>query len=218
MVTSVDEATGTVRMIVADHLNGKNARIDGKRLLWKTSANFEVIVVENASYKGLTHRRTVWFVNKTFLVLLDEAIGNAEGTLDLHFQLATGDARIDTERHWATTAFNDANVLIWADPEALISMEEEEGWFAWKYGYRGPRKAFRYRHTLPAPVAFLTVVSPYRGTEQPEVSAVLPEGFDIGADRVEFRTEAFGGIWQVGRDLKSHEAWCNSIGAGTIKP
>jgi heparan-sulfate lyase len=149
----------------------------------------------------------VWFVNKTFFVLLDEAIGNAKGTPELHFQLAPGDAQINTEEHWATTAFEDANVLVWASPQAPVSMEEEEGWYGCKYGHREPRKAFCYRHTQSAPAAFLTLVVPYRGTKRPEVSGKLPEGFQVGADRAEFQVGVSGQSWKVGRDLDEQTAW-----------
>ena len=188
-------------------LDGKDTAVAATQLLWHTSPKFDAVAVENASCDGLIHRRTVWFVDKRFFVLLDEAIGNAEGVLDLHFQLAVGDAHLDTEQHWAATAFDDANVLIWAGPQAPVSMEEEEGWFAWKYGLRKPRKAFRLRHAQAAPAAFLTLLVPYRGTERPEVSAALAENFEVGADRVEIHVQAFGNSWRIGRDLDGRQAW-----------
>jgi len=196
-------------------LDGKNTRVDAKQLLWKTSADLDVLAVENYSYDGLTHRRTVWFVDKAFFVLLDEAIcnakdkaiGNTKGELDLHFQFAPGAAEVNTADHWATTKFDDANVLVWQDPDAAVSMHEEEGWHAWKYGKRKPRKAFRYRHTKAAPANFLTIIHPYRGGTRPLVSAKLPPKFTPGADRVEFDVRSGENIWRIGRDLKSGTAW-----------
>ncbi len=188
-------------------LDGNDTRVAGKQLLWHTSPELDVLTVENASYQGLAHRRTVWFVDKRFFVLLDEAIGGAPGALELHFQLAPGEAQIDIERHWAATAFDDANVLIWADPQAPLTMHEEEGWYGSKYGHREPRKAFCYRHAQSAPAAFLTLVVPYRGTEPPQVCAALPEGFRGGKDRVEFRVEVSGETWNVGQDLDRMAAW-----------
>lgn len=212
-------------------LDGKDSRVAGRELLWRTSPEVDVVVVENESYKGLTHRRTVWFVKQRqagagdqgpgaggqrpgasvwplatdhwplFFVLLDEAIGAAAGTLELHFQLAPGKAEINTQEHWATTCFDDANVLVWTDPKAPISMHEEEGWYGCKYGHREPRKAFCLRHAESAPAAFLTLIVPYRGTDRPVASATFPEGFQVGADRVEFQVEAVGETWQVARDL-----------------
>ncbi len=189
-------------------LEGKNAKINGKQLLWHTSPELDALTVSNESYKGLVHRRTVWFVEKKFFVLLDEAIGQVPGKLELHFQLAPGEARIDTKEHWATTTFDDANVLVWADPKAPLSMHEAEGWFAWGYGHRKPRPAFCYRHDGPAPAAFLTVLFPYRGTDRPKVSATLPDGFKPGSSRVELEVQALGKKWAVGRDLDQQEAWC----------
>jgi len=190
-------------------LDGKDTKIAGRQLLWHTSPEFDAVVVENPSYDRLTHRRTIWFVDKTFFVLLDEAIGDAPGALELHFQLAPGDAQINAQEHWATTAFDDANVLVWADSQSPVTMQEEEGWWGRKYGHREPRKAFCYAHKQSAPAAFVTLVVPYRGTERPQVSGALPEGFEVGADRVELSVAAFGKAWRVGRDLGEQKAWCS---------
>jgi len=189
-------------------LDGKDSTEAAKQLLWHTSAEFDAVVVENQSYPDLLYRRTVWFVDKSFFVLLDEAIGDAQGTLDLHFQLAVGDARINAENKSAMTAFSDANVLVWTDSSAPVSLQEEEGWFAWEYGSRTPRKAFRYQHERTAPATFLTLLVPYRGVDVPGVSAALSEDFEVGEDKVTLHVEAFGKTWRIGRSLKQQKAWC----------
>ena len=189
-------------------LNGATSKIASRQLLWHTSPEVDAVTVENVSYENLVHRRTVWFVAKTFFVLLDEAIGTAEGTLDLHFQLAPGEMKLDAAHNTVTTAFDDANVLISAVADGPLVTEEEEGWHAWKYGHRKPRPAIRYRHARSSPAAFLTVVYPYRGIHRPEVSVSLPEAFDVGADRVELSVKANGTTWRLGRDLKVEKAWC----------
>ncbi|MDP6778055.1 MAG: alginate lyase family protein [Candidatus Latescibacteria bacterium] len=188
-------------------LDGRDSADAGRELLWQSSPELDAVVVENASYEGLIHRRTVWFVERRFFVLLDEAIGDAQGALDLSFQLAPGDATLDSAGKWARTAFGDANVLVWAGADAPVTLEEEEGWLAWAYGYRKPRKAFRFRHRGQAPATFLTLVVPYRGTEAPEVSASLADGFRVGDGRAAVKVEGFGRAWEVGRDLEKGEAW-----------
>ncbi len=198
-------------------LDGRDSRIAGRHLLWRTAPEADVLVVENASYEGLTHRRTVWFVktggegeaavgevgraDPGFFVFLDEALGEAPGTLALHFQFAPGEVEIDPEAHWAATAFDDANVLVWADPKAPVTLEEEEGWWGYKYGHREARKAVGFRHARSAPAAFLTLVVPYRGTERPQVAARLPQDFQPGTDRVDLQVEASGRTWQLHRAL-----------------
>ncbi len=191
-------------------LDGKDTKVAGKQRLWQTSSTFDAVVVENASYPKLLHRRSVWFVDRKFIVLLDEAIGAAKGKLDLHFQLAVGDVDVDEIRKCATTQFGDANILVWSARTVPVTLRTEQGWFAWTYGKRKPRIAFALRHAQPAPAAYLTVLLPYRGTESPTVSATLGKGFTVGADRVTLRVEAIGKTWQVGRDLARAQAWCKA--------
>jgi heparan-sulfate lyase len=188
-------------------LDGKDSEVDGRLLMWDDSEDLGTLVVENPSYESLTHRRTVWFVDNSFFVLLDEAIGAATGTHDLHFQLAPGDCTFDPKRNLAMTGFDDANVLILAASGSPVMLEEEEGWHAWEYGKRTKRPAFRFRHADSAPVSFLTLVVPYRGKEPPAVSAAIAEGYEAGCDRVSLDIKAFGKEWTIGRDLARLEAW-----------
>ena len=190
-------------------LDGKDVLDDGRHLLWVSEgSDSDVLVVENGAYENLTHRRSVWFVNRSFFVLLDEAIGDARGQLDLHFQFAPGDVVFDDSHKRAYTQFDDANVVVQSASNVPVSIAEEDGWFAWAYGHRTPRKAFRFALAENAPTAFLTVVLPYKGVDVPDVSAVLPEDFSVGADRVELRVQALGRSWTVGRDLNTGEGWC----------
>jgi heparan-sulfate lyase len=188
--------------------DGQDARVQARQLLWKTGPTFDAVAVENASYAGLTHRRTVWFVDRSFFVFLDEALGGAEGDLDLHFQLAPGLTQVDCARLQARTRFADANVLVWMDPRAPVTLTAEDGWFAWKYGQRERRQALRYRHARQAPVTFLTLVIPFRGHQPPAAATRLPADFEPGAARVALQVSAGDESWAVGRDLQRQDAWC----------
>ena len=189
-------------------LDGRDTAVRGRHVQWEDRGAFVAVIVENPSYQRLLHRRTVWFVDKRFFVVLDEATGDAPGTLDLHFQLAAGEANVDLAGKWATTGFDDANVLVWASPDAPVEMDVEEGWFAWAYGKRVPRTAFRYRCTHEAPAAFLTLLVPCRGKDIPDVSAALPSDFSAGDEALEFPVEALGRRWHVGRNSARRVVWC----------
>ena len=190
-------------------LDGEDSTEDPTLLLWQADPGLSVLSVLNNSYSGLSHRRTIWFVDGSFFVLVDEAIGKVPGELDLHFQLAAGGARIDVRKNLAHTGFEDSNVLVWAGPKAPVTTMDEEGWFAWKYGHRAPRKAFRYRHRGPAPASFLTVIVPYRGTQVPEVAASLPEGYEAGSSAIEVSVAAMETNWRLGCDLDAGTATVN---------
>jgi len=188
-------------------LDDKDTDIAGKHLLWKTSEDLDTVVVENPSYPDLTHRRTVWFVDRTFFVLLDEAIGAASGQAALHYQFAPGTVAVDTERLRAHTTFPEANVLVAMPPDASVTLTHEEGWHAWKYGHRTARPAVRFTHTGNPPCCFLTVLYPYRGEAPPEVTMSLDEPLTPGAERVEVIVEAPHGRYRLGRDLSAGSAW-----------
>ncbi|MDA0709938.1 MAG: alginate lyase family protein [bacterium] len=188
-------------------VDGKDSVVDGRHLLWHSDEAWDALVVENPSYPHLTHRRSLWFVDRRFFVLLDEAIGDATGELNLHFQFAPGD--ISVEATGAYTQFADANVLVRAARNVPVTLAQESGWFAWKYGFRTERQAIRLTHATQAPAAFLTLVIPYRGTEVPKASAQLPEGFVVGRNRVELSVDAFGSRWNLARDLGAATASCH---------
>lgn len=66
----------------------------GKLLKTETASDYELVVTENEAYSDLTHRRAIFFVNKTFFVIVDEAYGANAGKVNLNFNLwgGAGDA------------------------------------------------------------------------------------------------------------------------------
>lgn len=46
--------------------------------LWKPEGNVQILVTENHHYEGLKHRRTVFFVDGNYFVIVDEAVGDAK--------------------------------------------------------------------------------------------------------------------------------------------
>jgi len=178
--------------------------------MWDVGLYYAALVVENLSYPDLLHRRSVWFVDNRFFVFLDEAIGNINGTLRLHFQLAPGDVHFDNKNNSANTLFNDTNVLIATNPASPVTIEEEKGYYAWAYGKRLPRKAFCFKHQNNAPVSFLTVIVPYKGKKTPEVSIKLENDYKIGNNKVNFEVTVSGQTWQIERDILKAAASCKT--------
>lgn len=194
-------------------LNREDAKIDGRLRLWHASPGLDTLVVENPSYNGLVHRRTIWFVNRQVFVFLDEAIGNAPGQLRVHWTPAPGEIRQNDGGTTFTTRFEDSNVLVRTVTPRSAPFEAEEGWFAWDYGRRQPRQALSVKQPGTAPAAFLAVVAPYRGTDPPDVDAGFVGGFEAGGEEARVTLRAFGKAWQIGRSLDRQQAWCNPLDA-----
>ncbi len=74
---------------ITDDSEGNAGSIEGKCLQLKSKNNYVVLVTENPSFKNITHRRAVFFVNNEFFVIVDEGykentLGNVKTNLNFH--------------------------------------------------------------------------------------------------------------------------------------
>jgi heparan-sulfate lyase len=185
-------------------LDNKISAYAPRLLLWKPGDDLDTLVVENASYPGLTHRRAVFFVRKKVFVLVDEAVGEATGNLNLHFQLAPGKAVFDAKNLAVRTDFADGwNVLVRGVEQKGMTLNEEEGQVSFVYGKKEPRPAFAYaieKEKADEGVRFFTLVAPYAGAE-PNVNVELVGRPAVGASRVELDVRLDGQTIRIGYDL-----------------
>ncbi len=169
-------------------LNGENSAYAPKLLLWKPGEEMDILVVENKSYEDLTHRRSVFFVDKRYFIVVDDAIGQATGNVDIHFQLAPGagdapassaDRIFDRENNSVRSGFREGwNIFIRAGLNDGVKLEEEEGWVSFEYTKKQPRPAFRFRQEKSQnqrQIHFVTLVVPYE-REVPEIEITRVEG------------------------------------------
>ncbi len=127
-------------------LNDENSVYAPKLLLWKPGFQTDILVVENQSYENLKHRRSVFFVDKKYFVIVDEAIGDATGDIGIHFQLAPGDAISNRVNNSVKSNFKDGwNIFVQTQQQPGLSMKQEEGWVSFEYTKKEPRPAFCYR-------------------------------------------------------------------------
>lgn len=155
---------------------------DSQTLLWKTGTDTEILVTENQSYENLSHRRSLFFVDKKFFVIVDEAFGTDQGNVAIHYQLCEGKMKLNLKEHAAATRFNDGNNLFLKSfsPDPVV-MAEQEGWVSYEYRQRAPRKAFSFSTEKRGdqPVRFITVIYPVKNrSEEPRIEFnVNQQGF-----------------------------------------
>ncbi len=132
-----------------------------KLLKWETSPIGDLTVVETQGYDGLTHRRAVFFVDKKFYVIADEAYGDAAGDVALHYQLLPCDPLENTVKKSVSTAFADGNNIT-LRVFGADRMEAEEGWTSPAYRVKHARPAYAFRTDKKAgkPARFITVIYP----------------------------------------------------------
>jgi len=180
-------------------INGKDTLTKGRHLFWESTADTDILCVENQSYKDLVHRRTVWFSGKKsqlpFFVIVDEAIGENKGDPELHFPMAPGAVKVDHENGQITTGFEDANLLIQVKGIQPLVLSAEEGWTASEYGERERRTMVNavYMRADAEPIAFISILVPYRGKTAP-VCQILSDPSQITTKEgiVEIKVEIAG--------------------------
>ena len=178
-------------------LDGKDINTIGRQLFWQSDENADIVCVENQSYQSFLHRRTIWFSDKKseipFFVILDEAICDALGNLELHFPLAPGPVMIDKKNRSITTRFEDANLLIQVFGKHPVNLLEEEGWTAHEYGKREPRTSVAAVYKGQGPFTFVSVLVPYRGKISPVCHLLTdPATLIAGNNPVEIQVEVAG--------------------------
>lgn len=173
--------------------------------LWKEDDKTPMLVTENQGYEGLRHRRSVFFVNQTYFVIVDEAVGDATGTVNLHYQMNAGNVNIDSKNFTLTSDYgvqSDAKLQCFA-PEGT-TLEEEEGWQATLYLVREKRTAvaFNTEKKNNMPIRYITIIYPTKNIKKaPRMEArfITPQ-FD--ENKLEIEVTLNGKKEKLGYELK----------------
>ena len=169
-------------------LNGENSKYAPKLLKWEPGTDLDLLVIENASYDQLSHRRYVFFVDKRYFIIVDEAIGTAIGDVDVHFQLAAGTAAFDKNDFSVHSGFTEGwNVFVQSNKQKGLEFNEEEGRVSLEYTKYEDRPAFRYRLKKTdesQSIQFVTVVAPYK-EEIPDIKCEIINSSQTGANKLQ---------------------------------
>jgi len=151
-------------------LDNRDSDCKPSHLLWSEADKLAALVVDNQSYPGLKHRRTVLFIDKRFFLIHDEAIGADAGYVRAHFQFAPGE--FELAGLTAQTRFaKGANLLVKTFTlGGEIVTEPEDGWVSYKIGVKEARPAWCWKihkRDGDAQAGFLTALVPFREGEAP---------------------------------------------------
>ncbi|MDN3689807.1 heparinase II/III family protein [Cyclobacterium jeungdonense] len=176
-------------------LNGENIAYAPRLLLWQPGVDHDLLVVENQNYEGLAHRRAVIFFDHSFFILIDEAIGDFSGILDLNFQLAPGPVNLDKGNLKVSTQFSDGyNLFLQTQAQEGLLLEEAEGQVSFVYTKKEPRPAFSFRKELIGGSdgeRFITLLIPHR-EELPAVDAKILGNPTIGSNKISIQVSHQG--------------------------
>ena len=167
-------------------LDGQNLdSTDSKCMLWVPEGTIQKLVVENPSYKGLQHRRSVFFIDNRYFVIVDEAKGPAKGKVALHYQMCEGEVLTDEVLNMAKTTFADQNNIKLQCFASKSKMVDEEGWVSYAYRQKSRRKAFAFEVDKigSETVRYVTVIAPFADpASEPKIKAKMNRVSDQGMD------------------------------------
>ncbi|MFB9056881.1 heparin-sulfate lyase HepC [Mariniflexile ostreae] len=147
-------------------LDDKDILINTKELKWHTSENLDYLVYENKSYENLSHRRSVFFVDQSFFVIIDEAIGSATGNVKVRYQIKEGDAKYNFKNNtFKSDNKSEPNVQVVASSKSEITTIPETLKVSYSYREEIPRKgvAFSIIKEDEKPISMVSVVYPEDG-------------------------------------------------------
>ena len=143
--------------------------------LWQPDGDVQTLVTENPGYKNLKHRRSVFFVDNTYFVIVDEAAGSAKGVVNLHYQMPKGKIANSREDMTFVTQFeNGSNMKLQCFGPDGMTMKKEEGWQSTAYRKKVKRMnvSFNVRKDGGDAVRYITVIYPMKDSaDAPEMSA-----------------------------------------------
>ena len=180
-------------------LNHENIETtDSKTLLWQPEGDVQIFVTENQSYSNLKHRRSIFFVDGKYFVIVDEAVGDAKGVVNLHYQMPRGKSTNSRETmHFNTEADNGCNMKLQCFGPEGMTMKKEEGWQSPDYMKKNKRinASFNVKKTDDKPVRYITVIVPKEEAgDNPAITAkFLDKGYNANGVKIQVK---------VGKDKK----------------
>ncbi|OUL61674.1 heparin-sulfate lyase HepC [Flavobacterium sp. AJR] len=157
-------------------IDNKNIINDAKVIKWQPDGNLQQLSYINPSYKDLDHQRTFLFIDKTFFVIIDRAIGSATGNLGIHYNLKEDSkATFNASTNSIITNYNDGNnLLIQVLDKDKVSLKEESGFVSYQYQKETSRPAFVFEKNKSDTTTqgFISILYPYNGTTAPVVKII----------------------------------------------
>jgi hypothetical protein len=147
------------------------SRPAGRLLRWTSTETVAFADAEHDGYRALpdpvSHRRRVIFVKPRYWVLVDDLTAAARHRIEMRFQLAPMEVRIDSIGWVRATRDGRRGLLMRAFAALPLKAEVRqgrqnplEGWISPNYGQAEPAPALVYSATTPLPIRMVTVLWP----------------------------------------------------------
>lgn len=168
-------------------------RMRGRLLKAEEGTGYNLIVTENDSYDGMSHRRATFFVEDKFFVLVDEGHGNKEHTACLSFLFCETKNNVPEDKYeneanayGAHSIFSDNNNMIFktfTETTEGLKKEWNTKYYSPEIGEKVQRPFYKVSVRKPADKAarFITVIYPLGAPDTFANTAIAAEFTDNAA-------------------------------------
>jgi len=185
--------------------NGNMLITKAKVNKWETGKNLDILSYTNPSYTNLDHQRTFLFVDQTYFIIIDRAIGTAQGNLGIHYTLKEDSRPIfDKSHNRVTTNYTDGNnLLIQLLNKDKVNLKEEESFVSYQYQQEVHRPAFVFEKFKSDQYSqsFISVLYPYTGSSAPEIKVTENAGHDPVNGKINMTITINGKTTAIKKDL-----------------
>ncbi|MFL9829338.1 heparin-sulfate lyase HepC [Flavobacterium sp. ST-87] len=186
-------------------LDNKNIVNNAQLQKWQTGSNLDILSYTNPSYDDLSHQRTFLFIDKTFFIIIDRAIGTAKGNLGIHYNLKEDSkATANANNNSINTNYSDGNnLLIQVLNKDKVSVKAESSFVSYQYQKETVRPSFVFEKAKNDSKiqGFISIVYPYNGSLPPVIKISENKVNDIANGKIDIILNINGKITTVKQDL-----------------
>ncbi len=177
-------------------------KTDSKLLLWDDNEKMTILVTENPSYEGMTHRRSMFFPGDGVLIIADQVCGEAAGKVGVHFNLCPSQINFSKDGTLSTLFQDGNNIRIKTSCNRPARIAMEEGWVSTHYRKREERPAYVVEadKTAGEEMIFITVITPTDQEHNGSIAIVSKE--NAMSDKLSFAIRVGAKVYELGYELK----------------
>jgi heparan-sulfate lyase len=186
-------------------LDNQNITNNAKILEWRPDGNTQILSYSNPSYTNLNHERTFLFIDGTFFLIIDRAIGNATGNVAIRYNLKEDSkATSNSLDNSISTHYEDGNnLLIQSADKEKVALKEESSFVSYQYQKETPRPAFAFEKNKnnEQTQGFITLLLPFNGQKAPVVKIVENPEHNLSQGKIDLNISINGKERHIKKNL-----------------
>ncbi|MCR4033783.1 MULTISPECIES: heparin-sulfate lyase HepC [Flavobacterium] len=186
-------------------LDNQNITNKAKVLEWQPDGNTQILSYSNPSYTNLNHERTFLFIDNTFFLIIDRAIGNATGNVAIRYNLKEDSkATSNSLDNSVSTHYEDGNnLLIQVVNKDKITLKEESSFVSYQYQKETKRPAFAFEKikSNEQTQGFISLLLPFDGQKAPVVKIIENPKHNLSQGKIDLNVSINGKERHIKKDL-----------------